>query len=198
MTGPAVAGEVVRLEFGPEPLRLARVTAGVPYACAVCGEVAAHRLIAGAHWWDREASARQREHAHGLSCGRCGTVAELPVPLVQYRDLDGADLVVGLPLGSAADSDRAWIAGIVGCLRGRLEPLACGGDRPASLVALHRCRPARPRSCGPGRAARARGTSRGTRQMASRNPSLAAAPGHFRGDEPFRHRAVCRQRPAGS
>ena len=122
MTGPAVAGEVVRLEFGPEPLRLARVTAGVPYACAVCGEVAAHRLIAGAHWWDREASARQREHAHGLSCGRCGTVAELPVPLVQYRDLDGADLVVGLPLGSAADSDRAWIAGIVGCLRDRLSP----------------------------------------------------------------------------
>lgn len=120
MTSPAVTGETVRLEYGPDPLRLARVTADVQHSCAVCGAAAVHRLIAGAHWWDREASARLREQARGLSCGRCGTLAELPVPLVQYRDLDGADLVVGLPADSAADSDRAWIAEIIRRLQDRL------------------------------------------------------------------------------
>ncbi len=122
LVSPALpgVGETVRLEHGRDPLRLARVMADVPCACAVCGAVAVHRLIASAHWWDREASARLREQARGLSCGRCGTLAELPVPLVQYRDLDGADLVVGLPAGSAADSDRAWIAEIIRCLRDRL------------------------------------------------------------------------------
>lgn len=120
MTDPSVTGETVRLEYGRDPLRLARVMADVPCACAVCGAVAVHHLIAGAHWWDREASARLREQALGLSCGRCGTLAELPVPLVQCRDLDGADLVVGLPASSAADSDRAWIAEIIRCMRDRL------------------------------------------------------------------------------
>lgn len=121
MIGTAATGEMVRLEFGPEPLRLARVVADVPCVCPVCDAAETQPLITGAHWWDREASARQREHAGGRACGRCGTVTDLPVPLVQYRDLDAADLVVGLPLGSAADSDKAWIAAIVGCLRERLN-----------------------------------------------------------------------------
>src|SRR5579859_867895 len=74
-----------------------------------------------AHWWDREAAERQRGHALGLRCGRCGAPIDLPAPLVQYRRLDAADLVIGLPAASALESDKAWIAAIVDVLRADLD-----------------------------------------------------------------------------
>ena len=117
----SVVSEMIRLEFGPQPMRLVRAVVGVPCTCPRCSAAGTYPLIVGAHWWDREAAERQRDHARGLACGRCGALIDLPVPLVQYRRLDAADLVVGLPLSSAAESDMAWIGAVVDALRGQLE-----------------------------------------------------------------------------
>lgn len=109
-----------RLEEAPWPLKLPRVIATVSLRCVRCEVISQVDLLAAADWFDHEALEIQRDLARGVPCPACGRRVDLPVPLVQHRDLDAIELIVALPATTPAEQDTAWIRRILLQLRDHL------------------------------------------------------------------------------
>ncbi len=106
----------VRLEHGAWPLSLPRVMATDTVTCNRCHSQHQVEILAAADWWDHQALDTQRDHSQGIPCPDCGQRVDLPVPLIQHRDLDAVELLVALPTTTTAERDTAWIRQIVALL----------------------------------------------------------------------------------
>jgi hypothetical protein len=54
--------------------------------------------------------------------------AHPPVPVLQVRQMDGADLLVALPRSTSFETDQGWLAAVIRLLRPLPWPSASWGD----------------------------------------------------------------------
>ena len=91
------------------PFGFVRVLATLSWRCAGCAAEHTATVPVLVDWFDRIAAQEQRRAADGLSCPDCGSLAPLPVPLLQWRRADAVGLLVGLPGREAIAGAEAHI-----------------------------------------------------------------------------------------